>query len=216
MTVEKPAVYLVGKDDATQRMWYNHNFPIVTNLKDADIVCFLGGYDVHPAMYGEKLGPKMSHHGVSMSQDAIDESAWAKANPKAIKVGICRGGQFLNIKNGGKMFQHVTNHANGQHEIYDTLTGRKEPFRVSSSHHQMMKPHESGEVLAYAERVSDEYWGQNGKLELKPLDVEAEVVYYEKTKSLCFQPHPEWTTPGPDASQFYCRDYFLDIIDILR
>jgi len=66
-------------------------------------VVFTGGADVSPFMYGEK---KLS---VTCNDEHRDEQEklFFERYTKVPKVGICRGGQFLNVMNGGKMWQHV-------------------------------------------------------------------------------------------------------------
>jgi len=110
--------------------------------------------------------------------------------------------------NGGKMYQHVTNHT-GNHNIYDVLS--QQQIMVSSTHHQMMIPNEEGTVLAFAK--------QHGIREVMintiPVsrtandnDKDTEIVYYTKTRSLCFQPHPEFRSLIYDN----LRGYFFRLV----
>jgi gamma-glutamyl-gamma-aminobutyrate hydrolase PuuD len=194
-------------------MWYEARYPLEARIEQADIVCFIGGHDISPALYQEKLGPKMHKFSVDAHTDDRDIAAWKKTRADQIKVGICRGGQFLNVMNGGKMIQHVDNHTI-EHEMFDTLLGSPEPVTVTSSHHQMMVPAESAEIIAYSENRITECYGQNGPI-TKPA-VEPEVLWYDNTRSLCFQPHPEWEVRAVGKSKSECRDYFFNIFDMLR
>lgn len=119
------------------------------------------------------------------------------------KIGICRGAQFLNVKSGGAMWQDVNNHTK-DHVATDILFTNTE-LTVSSTHHQMMIPSPDGEILAFAKEATQ----FKSASDRDPTRVDAEVVWYEKTKSLCFQPHPEL------AGYSDCRDYFFDLIDYL-
>ena len=113
-------------------------------------------------------------------------------------AGICRGGQFLNVMNYGKMFQNVNGHAiSGTHAAYDN-NGNE--FQVTSTHHQMMRPHADGKTILIAERST--------RLETDTLVFEGsgedcEAVFYEKTKSLCYQPHPEMCPKDHECQVLY-------------
>lgn len=177
-----------------------------------DLLCFTGGPDVSPHLYSE---PRLSTTSISHGRDKEDISFFERY-PNVPKVGICRGGQILNVLSGGKMFQHVTNHGRS-HNIINMLPmggrwAQGDLVKVTSSHHQMMIPHESAEVLAIAmddaqtKGLSDVYLGGIAR-DTPPYDTE--VVWYQKTKSLCFQPHPEYSGHNDN------RKYFFDLIEHL-
>lgn len=154
-----------------------------------DFLLFTGGADVDPMLYGEAKHPASMLNPV---RDRADEAEYVKYKHQP-KVGICRGGQFLNVMSGGKMFQHVQNHAiHGTHQAMDTRTGME--YAVTSTHHQMMRPSEDGRVLLVAwEEGYKQYMNVDGEIaEFKPVTPDCEAVWYEQTKSLCFQPHPEF------------------------
>lgn len=187
-------------------MFQEHSdYNIVPNIEDADLVLFTGGEDVNPALYGEKRLPRtyMSHQ-----RDDEDLRNFHYCTENNIPmVGICRGGQFLNVMNGGLLFQDVNNHAIGSvHMATDTRTGIEVP--VSSTHHQMMIPSEEGEVLLTAKgRSTVRYREQNGEAkEYTGEHEDTEAVYYPVTRSLCFQPHPEMVQGA------YCRGYFFGLL----
>lgn len=208
--LNKPSVYIVGNDVPIRDMFYNRGFSIVNSEVAANIVVYGGGADLNPELYGQRMGPKMKPIMMDYVADARDLASFKRVNNKQMKIGICRGGQFLNIMNEGIMIQHVNNHVNS-HPIIDTLFGEDKTITVTSTHHQMMVPSDSAEVLAYSEGVATEYWGDKGQID-KPA-LEPEVLWYERTRSLCFQPHPEMSSSrgGPDT-----QDYFFDIIELLR
>jgi hypothetical protein len=206
----KGSVYIVGSDLSVSNMFLNEGFKVTSLIGTADVVCFLGGFDINPELYNQELGPKMRWTSVSLSDDTRDLGSYRKLRNDQLKVGICRGGQFLNVMSGGSMYQHVNGHTN-QHKIYDTLINPGEEVVVTSSHHQQMIPGAGAEVLGYSEGISDEFWGDKGKV--VPPKFESEVLFYDSTKSLCFQPHPEWNLRGTHDS---CSGYFFDIIDLIR
>ena len=194
------------------RMFYRQGLKGASDIDEADIVCFTGGEDVNPALYGEKnleyQGRLMS--GYSEARDDLDLRVYGYAADK-VKVGICRGGQLLNVVNGGSMWQHVTGHAGGPHDLTDIVTGAI--YRVTSTHHQMMRPGPDGLVLATAREArmklahGDE-WHLEYDHKARKADLDdVEVVWYENSKSLCFQPHPEF------GGAKECTDYFFELLE---
>ncbi|MGL5564846.1 MAG: gamma-glutamyl-gamma-aminobutyrate hydrolase family protein [Plesiomonas sp.] len=197
-------VYVVGGGMAVCQAFLNAGFKLIDTIKGADLVCFTGGEDVSPELYGEKNVKSY----VSQHRDMREMWDFQVARANGVPcVGICRGGQFLNVMSGGRMWQDVDNHGisgHGTHEITCSFTGEK--HNVSSTHHQMMRPSEQGNVLAVANR-SGYKEDDKGVHEMGPDDRDVEVVFYPHTNSLCFQPHPEFFGPGHD-----CFDYFFTLI----
>ena len=194
---------------------------------EADIFVFTGGPDVDPSWYGE-----LPHQNTRISEwrDESDAmmmsqiSGYLADNPSILVVGICRGAQFLNIWQGGKMWQHVDGHQGGLHDIIDNDTGQV--YAVTSTHHQMMIPHETGIVLAVAMESKQKESGHQIQDPEDPPEVwlrkradktsihhdDPEVIWYSGTRSLCFQPHPEKTGYGPMNES---RTYFFSLIERL-
>ena len=113
------------------------------------------------------------------------------------------------------MFQHVERHGT-DHIMHNLLQipGKflEKKMMVTSTHHQMMIPGPLGIVIAIAvsedktKGLSSVYESASGK---EPLPYDTEVVWYPRTNSLCYQPHPEY-----HGAQFYFnRQYFFDLID---
>lgn len=198
-------VHVVGSNHHIISMWRDKGYELVKAVKEADIISFVGGADINPVLYHERPLPRTQ---ISYNTDKRDIDAWNESTPKQMRVGICRGGQFLNVMNGGALWQHVDNHATyAGHEIQDVLFKRK--LKVTSTHHQMMIPTDKGEVLAFAEGLATGHsTAKPGGRAIPKFDTE--VVWYEDTNSLCFQPHPEWDQ-HPDT-----RTYFFDLITTLR
>lgn len=198
-------VYIVGFNNEIEGMWRaRKNCDIVSDIQKADVIQFIGGPDVHPRLYKEQ---PLSSTSFSVQSDDRDLKAWNKSKPDQMKVGICRGGQFLNVVNGGAMWQHVDNHGTAHgHKITDCLFNRE--VMVSSTHHQMMIPGDKGEVLAFAEGIARGH--RTGRIEGRSVTkYDTEVVWYENSNSLCFQPHPEFYTFTE------CREYFFDLVEFL-
>lgn len=182
------------------QMFHRAGFEGVKSPDEADIICFTGGEDVHPSFYNEENAKDSRGRSLSytnMKRDEVDARmyGYCLASGKFM-VGICRGGQFLNVMNGGSMWQHVDGHAGGPHNLVDTITGQV--VRVTSTHHQMMRPADDGIVIATARESSHKIgavreWHIEHDMQAQPDDLDdIEVVWYGEAKCLCFQPHPEF------------------------
>jgi carbamoylphosphate synthase small subunit len=200
-------VFVEQRDGRYENMFLLAGHSISPTVEGAELVCFTGGSDVSPYLYGE------NPHDLTSSCEFRDKKSlnlYEKAKKADIPmVGICRGAQLLNVLSGGSMYQHVSKHAvGGTHEVLDMLAGKT--VQVSSTHHQMMVPNlGKGEVLADA--------SLNGEKEGPPLNYrglyigyeaegfDAESVMYLQNQCLCFQPHPEFFYPGHE-----CFDLFFE------
>lgn len=195
-------VYVVGGGYAYERMFKQAGYVLAASMQEAGLLCFTGGADVSPELYGEEdVGSYCSPERDKREEQVFD---WAYAHDVPM-VGICRGGQFLNVMNGGKMWQDVDNHAiSGTHKAMCKYWGE---IMVSSTHHQMMRPSAEGEVLVSAGLASYKISAEGT---FAGSGYDCEVVYYKDTKSLCYQPHPEIVN-----EDHQCRKHFLMLVDKL-
>ena len=188
-----PSVYVVGGEFAVCRMFENEGWTLADNISQSDLVCFTGGEDVTPALYGSRNRGSYTN----LARDAREIAAFQNAldNDKPC-VGICRGGQFLNVMSGGRMIQDISYHGlRGTHEAF-WAGGEKFPLQVTSTHHQMMWPSNNGQVFLYARGLADILSGEDDDvLTIGWHDIgnDVEGVWYEHTKCMCFQPHPEFS-----------------------
>lgn len=198
----KYKVFIEKSSKEYEDMFLKQNFEITKEYKEADLIQFTGGPDVHPSYYKEN---KHSKTNPDSKRDEIEyslfNSCWRYHIPMA---GICRGAQFLNVMNHGKLWQHVDGHTTGEHPLIDKKT-RNIICQVSSTHHQMMRPFE-GRVLAVAKEATflENYNSKYGCTLTEHEDIE--VVYFKTTNSLCFQPHPEFH--GYEE----CRKYYFNLL----
>lgn len=198
-------VLVVGGGFQYIKMFFDAGFKGATTVKEADIVCFTGGEDVDPKMYGEDPLPETYYNP---RRDALEAGVYGEClGLNKPMVGICRGAQFLNVmQKGGKLWQDVNHHAlfDG-HEVTLVKTGEVIPD-MTSTHHQQMIAGENAEIIAVA-ALSTKKKG-HGRLvdRLKPELDDMEVLWYPDTSTLCFQPHPE-------IRHGKCRDFFLDLMD---
>src|SRR5574337_2129865 len=106
-------MYVVG--GGHKQVFTDMGFKVVDNPLKADIFQFMGGEDVSPELYNEP-----NTHSYSNIHRDIEEMGYLTLAIKFGKpcVGICRGGQFLNVMCGGKMIQDISGHAiRGTHTI---------------------------------------------------------------------------------------------------
>jgi len=197
-------VMIVSGNSDYERMFQELGYTLTQEMEEANLVCFTGGEDVSPEMYGA------SKHRTTYNnphRDEMERCIFNHALSKSIPmVGICRGAQFLNVMSGGAMYQDVTNHCNS-HMITDSTTG--ETVYVSSTHHQMMKPSSTAFLVASSTLMGEREWyeGQVLKKDVSKQDIE--VVYYKHTSCLCFQPHPEFTS----VEYVGMRQYFKSLLE---
>lgn len=199
-------VYIVNGRGDYVAMFQAYGFQVVKDLVDANLVCFTGGSDVSPYLYGD-IQHRLTQNNVQ--RDEYEKEKFKEAVAEGIPmVGICRGGQFLNVMNGGRMYQHVTNHAIGG--LHWLTTNKGEQIRVTSTHHQMFMPRMEDNatgtgaiIIATANENGYREWMENGELTTDRSDEDYEVVYYPSTKSLCFQPHPEFMPKSRMTQWFF-------------
>jgi hypothetical protein len=221
-SVRRPySILVVGGGYDYIRLLFLLGYTGAKSLDEADFVLFTGGEDVNPAKYGEK---PLRHTFFNAGRDDREEIIYKECLKRGLPmVGICRGGQFLNVMNDGKMWQHVDNHALGGNNHHAMIIAPKKKgdaarvINVTSTHHQQMIPAKSGcKVLAVGVDGNGEPLCNNkscygrdiaGKLKSEP---DYEVLHYPKTKCLCFQPHPEYRSASPELV-----DYFDELLENL-
>lgn len=212
---KKAAVFVVGPSYygmTTSVFKDNGKYTIADRLDDADIVVFTGGEDINPVLYGEQP-LACTYYNSKRDKYELEVIDKALAAGKFL-VGICRGAQLLNcVPNGGKLWQDVNGHTSKTHSSFDCISGTWVP--LNSVHHQMMKPTEKGTILCWAiesttKKSASQAWTRP-PVSNRPIaerDKDAEVVWYEDTRSLLFQAHPEFGHPPTTK-------YFFSLIDKL-
>lgn len=204
-----------GRDSVYHDMWRRWGWSIAIAAADADVIQFTGGEDVDPSLYDEAVHPR-TYFSRDRDEECIE--LWQIALSRGIPMtGICRGGQFLNVMNKGKMFQHCDGHGIwGEHEATIVETGVR--VSVTSTHHQIMRPnYETGIVLMEAPKLGTfkehmvfggDYYGYGQwSVSDENDETDVETIFYPDTLSLCYQPHPEWCEEKSSCVQAY--KYFL-------
>jgi len=174
-----------------------------TDLDTDSVLLLWGGGDISPSLYN--AAPSRRGYG-SVEPNRRDRIEWALLQ-RAIEIGIpivgvCRGAQMLCAAAGGKLIQHLDNHAGANHEI---ITVDGEVMQVNSLHHQMMYPWEvDHRLLAWSkEKLSNEYHDED-KI-LNEIPCEPELVVFPKIKGIAAQWHPEAMHSTTPASQYLLK-----------
>lgn len=176
------------------------------SIDDADLVVFTGGPDVDPALYGET--PHDSCY-IDVDRDAADIGVYLACLEQGIAMsGVCRGAQFLAVMNGFGLYQDIDGHQS-DHAMYDHH-GKINLDRVSSKHHQCVRPGQGMELIAWSNVSSKKYLSPTKFIEAKAsplLDVEA----YFLRETCCFgvQGHPEYKGYNAFAKWYLEKIYHL-------
>jgi GMP synthase-like glutamine amidotransferase len=172
------------------------------------LVCFTGGEDVSPDLYGHRNLASYCGKARDEREVLIFEQA---RRCKVPMTGICRGSQFLNVMCGGTMVQHMKkSHGGGLHGC---ITRDGEDFQVTSTHHQMSVLGKGGEFLGRSEESLDlidcDYdgdlrqqsgvsWSSGRRQELYV----TEAFHYPKFRVFAVQHHPEFQNIEEEAPQW--------------
>lgn len=198
-------VYIHNGNQSYLSMFLDRGWVVVSDPANADYIQFTGGSDVSPELYGQKNHPT-TYNDIERDKEEVVLFNCALRNDIKM-LGICRGGQFLNVMCGGSMIQHCDGHATGlTHPLFDRKSSTH--IQVTSTHHQMMVKGDTAEIVAsVSPSLSTFKYMMHGDEALEVgCGVDIEVLYYKFYKSLCFQPHPEF-------SRGECQDYYFELID---
>lgn len=186
-----------------------YGFEEVATVENADILVFNGGRDIGTEIYNELPVAK----GIPFKRSRRDDYEIGLFNEfvgRKFFLGICRGAQLLNCLNGGSLWQHVTGHQT-DHKMADLKSGKV--LDVTSTHHQMMRPSSTAEIIGVSAKAESKYAEDVcHKATILPKDLklgeDIEVVWYNDTRSLCIQGHPEYV-PNSEFSD-WSIDLMLD------
>jgi GMP synthase-like glutamine amidotransferase len=166
----------------------------------SNLVCFGGGADVHPSLYGHRNVASSCGYGPS-GRDIMEKWIHRTCVNEGVPMGICRGSQLMCALAGGSLIQDVGDVHCGTHLI-QTKDGRE--FPITSTHHQMMYPNDTDhELIAWAKPLALAYYHDINNF-VNP-EKEAEIVYFKKVGALAIQGHPEYLDPQMPVVQ-YCRE----------
>jgi len=178
-------------------------------IKELDLVMFTGGADVDPALYG---GVHTDISFITPERDRIEQVIFNYCLKYGIKMtGICRGFQFLNVMCGGRMYQHISNHAGVFHNVEYPATGKD--VLITSTHHQLVMPPEDAIPVAWSEpNLSDIYIGPDTKYTEGPKH-KIESAIYPEYNAFGVQFHPEMMRTM-EPGRLYYGQVLLDFLNL--
>ncbi|HEY5034091.1 MAG TPA: gamma-glutamyl-gamma-aminobutyrate hydrolase family protein [Candidatus Dormibacteraeota bacterium] len=125
--------------------------PGTGSVADLDGLLLPGGWDVDPALYGEKPDPKLGDIDPELDEAEIRLFKLAR-NEQIPVLGICRGQQVINVAMGGTLMQHLDGHevrAFGRKHLAHTASvdpaselghaAEGGQIKVNSFHHQAVR-----------------------------------------------------------------------------
>ena len=203
-------VFIVGGGFGSYNtLFQSFGFTVVDKIEEAQLAVFTGGADVAPELYGAERHP---YTGTDARRDMYEKTVFEALQARGVPmVGICRGAQVLNVMSGGAMYQHVEKHTRAHH-LVDNITG--ETVYVSSTHHQMMKPSQEALLVASSNLGGEREWYEGAMFKRDISQEDIEVVFYERTKCLCFQPHPEHQAAEYEGMKAYFRSLLTRYLGI--
>lgn len=180
------------------------------DLYNAKALILWGGEDIATSLYNEQSVYSFSKWGLSRRDSIERDLVWRAVDLGIPILGVCRGAQLLCALDGGKLWQHVDNHAGQDHNV--TLASG-ETIRTNSLHHQMMRPLAHNEVLGWSSDVlSPVKLSELGQHLSK--DPEPEIVYFPKMKALGVQGHPEYTGKTAEGLRKFTKQLFNDLFKV--
>lgn len=208
--MSKKRVFIVGGGmGGYTALFLKFGFELCEEPANAHLVVFTGGEDVSPGLYGDEQHVYTYNNP---RRDADEKEVFDLCTKYGIPmVGICRGGQFLNVMSGGRMYQHIERHG-GDHEMVDNRTG--EHVLVSSTHHQMFMPADNAIIVAVATLKGSREWYDGEVFQRDVSNTDYEVLFYKDTKCLCFQPHPEFVAERYVGMVKYFRNLLAEFFDL--
>lgn len=188
-------------------------FEITDDPFKADVVVFTGGSDVSPHLYNET---KMPFTSCDVARDEAEWDLCEDLGDHVIKVGLCRGAQFLCTFYGGKLWQDVDRHAIGEqgHWLavvdgpYAKAVGNRVD-NINSYHHQALRVLPGSWNLVAAtniskKKISSSVSACDGR--------DIEVADSVKDRVFAFQPHPEFYDNDTRKLFYALFDVFLNKI----
>lgn len=178
-------------------------YNLVSGLSEADIVFFSRKTDVNPDLYHDV---KRLTTMVSDPDDKRDLGTWDLIGGcrDILKVGVDCGAQFLNVMNGGQMFQYCDRHIASHDCVYVNSLGQREQYAVNSTHSQLMRMGGDGILWGYTFQSTYRNRGADQNRPVKREEgPDVEIIWYPDTSSLCFQPHPEYQSSKTTRTLFF-------------
>lgn len=166
------------------------------------LILLTGGADVSPSLYGDVGGINTKMCNSDIGRDMYEKGIYNHARRNGIKItGICRGLQFINVMEGGKLVHHMDGHEGCMHD-FGCLKDNK-IRSVNSIHHQMILPPKEGITIGWSTtKLSEIYFGNRDK-SMDWCGPEVEAAIYPKAKACGVQWHPELMSKNSPGRLFF-------------
>lgn len=217
--------FLTSTDDTTASMFHSWGYDTTYNTKflnECEFVCFVDQEPaVSPFLYGQKrskLG-RQANYKLDMKESRLFRSF----DPDTVKIGFGRGAEFLNVMNGGSLYQKVDGHYGGYHSVrvfYDEELGYvkgKRLFMTRTNHYEMMIPSKVLPCMTIASAAQSTFkYVENTRvdIEMKPDSyVDPEMLYYYDSNSLCIQPDIPNAVEVSDPCRVFVKRLFNNLME---
>ncbi len=168
--------------------------------QDFKMVLFTGGADISPHLYGDTSPDGYCYNDPRRDDEEVEIFNIAREHG-ILMTGICRGMQFLNVMDGGRMMHHIDGHEGKPHRMQ--IPGISREIFVNTLHHQMAIPGENGIVVGSVNpRISDIYYGA-ADAEVEWQTPEIEAMLFPQIQALGVQYHPEMMRPETEGFAFF-------------
>lgn len=195
-------IYIEGTSSyecSYSKLFKSMGFTVVDKVsKDVDLVCFTGGADVSPDLYGQ-VKHRATHCRPERDKVCMDLFNFCLENDIPM-VGICRGSQFLCVANKGSLYQDIDGHI-GNHMAVDSSN---KVMEVTSTHHQEMNPVNGVVIMTANSGNYRTYMSEHGlSTTVKACTPTVEAVFWPETNCLGVQGHPEFPSASKDFVNWF-------------
>lgn len=200
-------IYLVGGSIYSSYLNWIFDMGIVQtyDINEATLGFFAGGDDVSPNLYNQEKGSWTYNNPKRDENELKDYNYFLKKNIPLI--GVCRGGQFLTVMNGGLLVQH------SRHPSQHEMITNEGSLLVSSDHHQQflidskytdLQENIDYDLIGWTNKLSPIHLnGNDDDYKFGDDYKEPDVVFYKKNKHLAIQNHPEWMSMTSESTYFH-------------
>ena len=136
MKVQSLYYYSLAGDPGMPNILDPAGYTHANSAELAHIIIFNGGEDIGTELYDEEpvipRVPKLMSGRDRYERTIFDKYKSTDGVNGKFFLGICRGAQFLNVMNGGSLWQHVDGHGK-DHDMLDIESGQT--IKCTSTHH---------------------------------------------------------------------------------
>lgn len=189
-------------------------------VKNLDGLVMVGGEDFNPSYYNEKeIGPNINN--IDSVRDIYDLVLLKLATDRNIPVlGICRGGQAINVAFGGTLYQDIPT----QHNVNTIKHNQSEPREQGTHMVSIVKDSQLAQILGQTEILTNTFHHQGVKnvaLGFRVVGqtsdgiVEA-IEAYPDRKILGVQWHPEGHVFGGDTTMLKIFKFIVNEAEVFK